>query len=116
MDQYANRLTTDADIDAALERASDFDSFPRIVEAIYRPEAGLQLLMLRLDDGHRMLIPREELSELKDVTDAQAAEIVILPQGRGIWWPQIDDGLYLPEFLESRWRNEWNPQQKWVAA
>jgi hypothetical protein len=20
-----------------------------------------------------------------------------------IWWPQLDDGLYLPDFLEYRW-------------
>jgi len=114
MDQIANNITTEADIDAALERAREFEHFPRIVEAVYRPEATLQLLMLRLDDGRRMLIPREELSELKDATEAQASEIVILPQGRGIWWPQIDDGLYLPEFLQSRWRR-WNTQ-KWAAA
>jgi hypothetical protein len=49
------------------------------------------------------LIPREELSELKDATAEQAMEIVIVPTGTGIWWPQIDDGLYLPDFLEHRW-------------
>jgi hypothetical protein len=20
-----------------------------------------------------------------------------------VWWPQLDDGLYLPDFLEYRW-------------
>jgi hypothetical protein len=116
MDQYANKLTPDADIDAAIDRAKEFESFPRILEAVFRPEPALQLLMLRLDDGRRLLIPREELSELKDATDQQASEITIMPQGRGIWWPQLDDGLYLPEFLESRWRNDRVAQQKWAAA
>jgi hypothetical protein len=25
------------------------------------------------------------------------------PHGRSIWWKQLDDGLYLPDFLEYRW-------------
>ena len=35
--------TTDEEIDAALERAKEFDSFPRILEAVYRPEPGLEI-------------------------------------------------------------------------
>jgi len=30
-------------------------------------------------------------------------DIKIIHCGIGIWWPQIDDGLYLPDFLEHRW-------------
>jgi hypothetical protein len=96
-------LTTDEEIDAPLERAQAFDSFPRIVEAAYRPEPGLEFLMLRLSDGRRLLIPREELSELKDATPEQAVDLRIGTHGVDIWWPQLDDGLYLPDFLEYRW-------------
>jgi hypothetical protein len=96
-------LNTEVRIDAALERAKEFESFPRIVEAVYHPESGAEFLMLKLDSGTRLLIPREELSELKNATAEQASDIRIVPQGRGIWWPQIDDGLYLPDFLEHRW-------------
>jgi len=92
---------TDEEIDAMLERSKEFDSFPRIVEASYRPADAF--LMLRLSDGRRLLIPKEDLPELKNATDEQAMEIKILPTGTGIWWPQIDDGLYLPTFLEHRW-------------
>jgi len=95
--------TTDEEIDAALERAKEFDSFPRIVEAIYRPEPGLDFLMLRLSDGRRLLIPREELGELKNATPEQAIDLKVGPNGVDIWWPQLDDGLYLPDFLEHRW-------------
>jgi hypothetical protein len=95
--------TTDEEIDAALERAKEFDSFPRIVEAIYRPEPGLEFLMLRLGDGRRLLIPREELGELQHATAEQASDLKIGPNGVDIWWPQLDDGLYLPDFLEHRW-------------
>lgn len=92
---------SEQELDAALLRAGEFESFPRIVEAAYH--ADLRFLMLRLDDGRRLLVPREELAELDNATDAQASEIRILPQGRGLWWPQLDDGLYLPDFLQSRW-------------
>jgi len=26
--------------------------------------------------------------------------------GVDVWWPQLDDGLYLPDFLEYRWGKE----------
>ncbi len=104
--------TTDEEIDAALERAKAFASFPRIVEAVYRPEPGLEFLMLRLSDGRRLLIPREDLGELKHATPEQAADLRVGPNGINIWWPQLDDGLYLPDFLEYRW----GKQQSEVAA
>jgi hypothetical protein len=95
--------TTDEQIDAAIERAKEFESFPRIVEAVYRPEPQFDFLMLRLDNGRRLLVPREELGELKNATPEQATDLIIGPQGRSVWWPQLDDGLYLPDFLEYRW-------------
>lgn len=98
--------TTDEEIDAALERAKEFDAFPRIVEAAYRGEPGLEFLMLKLSDGRRLLVPREELGELKNATPEQATDLFIGPHGLDIWWPQLDDGLYLPDFLEHRWRRE----------
>jgi len=103
METHINDLTTDEEIDAAIVRAKDFESFPRTVETVYHPEAGFEFLMLRLNDGHRLLIPREELDELKNATAEQPMDIKIIHHGTGIWWPQIDDGLYLPDFLEHRW-------------
>jgi hypothetical protein len=44
------------------------------VEASYRPEPGLEFLMLKLSDGRRLLVPREELGELKNATPQQAAD------------------------------------------
>ncbi len=106
MEQHPNDLTTDAEIDAALERAKAFDGYPRIVEATYRAEPGWECLMIRLDNGQRLLIPKEDLDELKGATAEQASEIALTPQRRGIWWPQLDEGLYLPDFLEYRWGKE----------
>jgi len=106
MDRHPNDLTTDEEIDAAIERAKEFENEPRIVEAVYHPEPGLEFLMLRLSDGRRLLVPHEELGELKHATPEQATELVIGPHGVDIWWPQLDDGLYLPDFLEYRWGKE----------
>jgi hypothetical protein len=55
MVQNPSDLITDEEIDLALKQAQAFESFPRIVEAVYRPEPGLELLMLKLDDGRRLL-------------------------------------------------------------
>ena len=106
MDRHPNDLTTDEEIDEAIERAKLIADEPRIVEAAYRPELGLEFLMLKLSDGRRMLIPREDLSELKNATPEQAADLQIGPHGVDVWWPQLDDGLYLPDFLEYRWGKE----------
>ncbi len=106
MDRHPNDLTTDEEIDQALEWAKEFEDEPRILEAVYRPEPGLEFLMLRLSDGRRLLIPREELGELKNATPEQAVDLKIGPHGVDVWWPQLDDGLYLPDFLEHRWGKE----------
>lgn len=106
MERHPSDLTTDAEIDASLERAKAFDSFPRITEAKYRSEPGWECLMLCLSNGHRMLIPREMLGELKDATAEQASDVEIGAHGVHVWWPQLDDGLSLPDFLEYRWGKE----------
>jgi hypothetical protein len=104
MDRHPNDLTTDEEIDAMLESARNAPDEPRILEAAFHVESGLNFLMLRLSDGRRLLIPREELSELRNATDEQATDLFIGPNGIDVWWPQLDDGLYLPDFLEHRWR------------
>jgi hypothetical protein len=106
MAPHPNDMTTDEQIDAALDRAAAFESFPRIVEAAYYAEPGLDFLMMRLSDGRRLLVPKEDLGELKNATPEQAADVAIGPQGRSVWWQQLDDGLYLPDFLAYRWGKE----------
>ncbi len=97
---------SDEDIDAALEAARSMPEQTRIVEAAYRPGPGLDFLMLKLSDGRRLLIPREELPELRNASVEQATDIVIVPTGSAVWWPRLDDGLNLPDFLEHRWGRE----------
>ena len=80
MDRHPNDMTTDEDIDAWLEEARHAPEGPRIIEAAYHSDPGLEFLMLKLKDGRRLLIPREELSELKDATPEQAKDLFIGPK------------------------------------
>ena len=61
------------------------------------------LMLLR---NPQKLIPKEELGELKNATAEQATGLFVVPTGSAVWWPQLDDGLYLPDFLEHRWGKE----------
>ena len=99
MDRHSNDLTTDEAIDRALEQAREFESEPRIVQAIYHAEPDLDLLILKLTDGRRLVYPREELPELREATPEQAASFVVGQHGRDVWWPLLDDGIYLPNLL-----------------
>jgi hypothetical protein len=101
----ARVLITDEQIDAALERAQAFSNEPHLVKAEYRPEPGLEVLILTLSDGARLLVPREDLPELKNATPEQATDVTVVLNGLSAWWPQLDDGIYFPEFLEFRWGN-----------
>jgi len=80
---------------------------PTIVEASYHADSGIEFLHLKMSNGQRMLIPKEMLGELKDANPQQAADVEIFPGGLHLWWPQLDDGLYLPDFLEHRWCKVW---------
>ena len=94
---------TEAEIDTALERARLAPDQPSILEAVYHPGPVHSYLMVRLSDERRLLVPREDLPELANATDEQIADMRIPQPANTIWWPQLDDGLYLPEFLAHRW-------------
>ncbi len=94
--------TTESEIGEALERARDFADEPYRIKVVYCPEPELNLLILTLDNGERLLVPCEDLPELKGATPEQIVE----PRGSHIWWHQIDDGVYFPEFVEFRWGNK----------
>jgi Protein of unknown function (DUF2442) len=65
----------------------------------YRPGSGLDLLILKLSDGHRHVIPREDLQGLRSATKEQIAGVEILGRGTGLHWPSLDFDLYVPSLL-----------------
>ena len=92
-------LTTEEDIDRALEDAKSRPHRLRALSAEYKPD--LNVLILHVDNGRRLVIPREEIQALQNATPSQLAEIEILA-GTNIGFPQIDVNLYFPYLLEGR--------------
>ena len=91
-------------VDAAMEAAKNAPDGPYIAFAKYHKDG--QYLELKLTDGRRLLVPREELGELKQATEEQAEDLVVLQPATAVYWPRLDDGLDLATFLEYRWRKE----------
>ena len=119
MDRHPNDLTTDEEIEAALEEARSASDDPRIVEATYHPEPDLDLFVLKISDGRRLVIPREDIQPLADASREQASDFTTAPIGSHIWWPQLDDGLHISGILEHRFGNsEWMArlERRGVAA
>ena len=92
-------VTTNAEIDGAIEQAQGLKHEPRVLSVEYKRNPGLDLLILKLSDGRRHLIPREELQGLQSATKEQVAAVEIVGQGTGLHWPALDVDHYLPSLL-----------------
>ena len=110
MDRHSNDLTTDAEIDAALEAAKELEGEPRVVSAEY-VGGRADVIVLRLSTEGRLAIPREYLQGLEHATEAQLAEIQLWGGGISVSWPQLDVDHYLPHLLERRYGDA-----RWMAA
>jgi hypothetical protein len=93
-------ITTDAEIEAAILRGSEAGQEPRVLEVEYRAGHGLDLLILKMNDGHRVCIPREDLQGLASAAKQEVAKVEILGQGTGLHWPTLDIDLYVPALLQ----------------
>jgi len=103
-------VTSDAEIDRAIERAKSLRGEPLVTEVEYRPGPGLDLLVLKLNDGHRHVIPREDLQGLQSATKEQIARVEILGNGTGLHWPDLDVDFYVPGLLRGVYGSK-----KWMA-
>src|ERR1700751_4193757 len=92
-------VTTDAEIDRAMEQTQLLQNEPRVTRVEYKPGPGLDLLILKLSNGHRHVIPREDLQGLQSATKEQITRVEILGGGTGIHWPDLDVDFYVPSLL-----------------
>src|ERR1700681_3750236 len=92
-------VTTNAEIDCAIEQAKSLQNESRVTEVEYRPGPGLDLLILKLSDGRRHLIPREDLQGLRSATKEQIAGVEVLGKGTGLHWPALNLDHYVPSLL-----------------
>jgi hypothetical protein len=101
-------VTTDAEIEAALERAKARDSEPlaRTVEHI----PALDLLIVGLSNGRRLVLPIEDVQGLGNATHEQIQNYELLGRGTGISFPELDVDLYVPALIEGVYGN-----RRWMA-
>jgi hypothetical protein len=101
-------VTTDAEIEAALEKAKLHDRDPRAltVEHIRR----LNLLIVGLSNGRRLVLPIEDLQGLGRATHKQIQNCELLGHGTGISFPEIDVDLHVPALIEGVYGN-----RRWMA-
>ncbi len=96
---------TDEEIDAALEDAAALPIYPSALTAKY--DRALDVILLSLDNGRRLVIPREEMQGLQTATESQIADIQIFG-GTDISWPQLDLDHNLLSLLKGRYgSDEW---------
>ena len=105
-------VTSDAEIERAVARVKPLRDI-RVLSAIYNSE--LHLLLLQLSDGHRRVIPAEEVEGLEGATTPQRSAIEILGNGTGLHWPKLELDLYVPALLQGitgtrRWMAEMGRQ------
>ena len=103
-------VTRDAEIDRAIERAKKTQRDPLATGVEFKSGPGLDLLILKLSDGRRHVIPREELQGLQSATEEQIGRVEILGSGTGLHWPDLDVDLYVPGLLRGVYGNK-----KWMA-
>ena len=117
MAQPLTEENLDTEIDAALERARQEPEPERIGEATYHRD--LAWFVLKISDGQRLVLPRENLQYVADATPEQVVDFNTGPHGSYIWWPQLDEGFSLEGLLEGRTGNKkWMErlQRRTVAA
>jgi Protein of unknown function (DUF2442) len=103
-------VTSNAEIDRAIERAKKTQQGPLATGVEFKAGPGLELLILKLSDGRRYVIPREELQGLQSATEEQIGRVEILGGGTGLHWPDLDVDLYVPGLLRGVYGNK-----KWMA-
>jgi hypothetical protein len=106
----ARVVTTNSEIDRAIARTRQRHDEPLVTEAEYKSAPGLDLLILKLSDGRRSVIPREELQGLQSASKEQISVIEILGGGTGLHWPALDVDLHVPGLLQGIYGN-----RQWLA-
>jgi hypothetical protein len=92
-------VTTDAEIDAAIERAKIYDLYrPKALDAAYRPKDDV--IVIKFLSGVELTVPRRLLQGLENATQAQLAEVEVDNGQSGLHWESIDVDHYVPTILE----------------
>lgn len=105
-------MTTDAEIDAAIERR-------RLYEAEHGPSPWVtsidyldasNILVFHINNGLRLAIPVENLQGLENATPAQLRNYQLLGPGSGIDFPDVDAAFHVDSLIEGIYGSK-----KWMA-
>lgn len=112
MSETARVMTTDAEIDAAIEAARRAERFDRrVVRASYSDSTDSVFLLL--ENGVTHSIPRGLLQGLSQARPEEMNEIELLGRGTGLYWPALDvshlvSGLLAGVYGSARWMKDLN--------
>lgn len=110
MPERAKVVTTDEEIDEAIERARRFEKYDRrLVTANY--SATTDSLRMTLNDGVTCIIPRALIQGLEGAKESHLKKMQILGNGTGLLWPILDVAHYVPGLLQGVYGTE-----KWMTA
>jgi phosphoheptose isomerase len=100
-------VTTDAEIDAAIEQARRFEKYDRrVVRAAY--SEGTDAIVLFMEKGVSLSVPRRLLQGLTEAKAEDLNQIELLGRGTGLYWPSLDvahsvTGLLAGIYGSARW-------------
>jgi hypothetical protein len=98
MVKAARMVTTDAEMDATLERTEADDNDPLARTVQYVPL--LKLLIIGLTNGRRIALPIEGVPALAKATKKVLRNWEVLGRGTAINWPDIDVALPIDGMTE----------------
>jgi hypothetical protein len=101
-------ITTDAEIEAALQRAKMLDHEPCAESVEYVP--AFNLLIVGLSNQRRLVLPMEDVQGLAGATPEQLRNYELLGEGTGISFPDLDVDLYVPALIDGVYGN-----RQWMA-
>lgn len=89
MPEPAKVVTTDEQIDAAIQQARLFEKYDRrVARAVYAD--GTDSIVLHLEEGVTHSIPRRLLQGLSQAQPETLRNIELLGHGTGLYWPDLD--------------------------
>jgi len=101
-------ITTDAEIEAALERARLHQGDPLAETVEHIPD--LNLLIVGLSNQRRLVLPVEDVQGLGGATHEQLRNYELIGRGTGICFPELDVDLHVPALIEGVYGN-----RRWMA-
>jgi hypothetical protein len=101
-------ITTDAESKAVFETAELHDDDPRAQTVEYVPD--LELLIVRLSNRWRLVLPIEDMQGLGEVTTKQLQSYMLLGRGAGIRFLELDVDLHVPALIEGAYGD-----RRWMA-